>query len=285
ECNMPLEKVTLDELADFLMNPVFCANCFEEYMVSPNNIYTVYKRKIKPDVSEDEINLEILKRLNFSKDENFNRADSLIDKTFDLYNAFYRPNESAYIEFKEMREALDLDYGNNTTAKGKALEELVLKLFKNVRFVRGTNEIKTYTNQFDCTIISPTATCYPSIFNLLTPYFIIECKNEPNTTPSNTYFNKLLSIMNTNEAKVGIVFSRKPAGVESQKIAYHHYLLEKKSSKGIYMISMCDNDLKTLIDEQENLLKLIDYKIMELTTNARNASFEMFKQTYGKRVK
>ncbi len=283
-CNMPLEKVSLNELAEVLMKPIFCTNCFKEYMISPSNIYTVYKRKIKPDVSEDEINVEIIKRLNFSDNGNFNQADSLDFRNFVLYDAFYNPNESAYDNLKEMRKALDYDYGKNTTAKGNVLEVLALELFKYIKFVTGTNKIKTYTNQFDCTLGVPVVTIYPSVFNYLAPYFIVECKNEPDKTPSNTYFHKLSSILEGNEANVGIVFSREPAARESREIAYQQYLLNKRTKNGKYMISMSDDDLKIIINDCENLLQYIDFKIMELTTNSKNARFEMFKQTEGKKV-
>lgn len=284
DCNMPLEKVTLNELAEVLMNPVFCTNCFKEYSISPNNILTVYKRKVKPDISEDQINIEILKRLNFSDNVNFNKADSLEQNKIVLYSAFYNPDESAYKKFNEMRKALDFDYGSNTTAKGNALEALALELYKEIKFVTGTNEIRTYTNQFDCTIKVSFKTIYPTIFDLLTPYFIIECKNEPDDTPSNTYFNKLLSIMETNEAKVGIVFSRRPAARESKGIAYQHYLINKRLPKCIYMISMCDDDLKMLIDCRVNILEYMDFKMLEMTTNCKNAKFEMFRLTNGEKI-
>lgn len=283
DCNMPIDKVSLNELAEVLMKPVFCTNCFKEYMIKPNNIYTVYRRIIKPDVSEDEINAEILKRLNFSNSGNFNQADSLDARSFVLYDAFYNPNKSAYDKLKEKRKELDYDYGKKTKDKGDSLEILVLELFKNVKFVTGTKEIKTHTNQLDCTKGATISTFYPSVFNYLSPYFIVECKNEPDKTHSNTYFHKLSSILDSNEAKVGIVFSRKPAARESLEIAYHQYLINK-ANQGKYMISMSDSDLKILIDDRENLLKYIDFKILSLTTNSRNAKFEMFKQTEGKKV-
>lgn len=47
---------------------------------------------------------------------------------------------------------------------------------------------------------------------------------------------------------------------------------------------MDDDDLEILIDKCENLLEYFDFKVMELTTNSRNASYEMFKRTNGMKV-
>lgn len=64
-----------------------------------------------------------------------------------------------------------MDYGKNTTAKGEALEKLVLEIFNQIKYVRGTNDIKTVTNQFDCTALCGFDTGFLSVFSYLTPYF------------------------------------------------------------------------------------------------------------------
>ena len=62
------------------------------------------------------------------------------------------------------------------TEKGKALEKLILGIFGEIKHTKATNDVKTQTNQFDCTVLCGVKTVFPSILNLLTPYFIVECK-------------------------------------------------------------------------------------------------------------
>lgn len=281
ECNLPYKTVDADELITILNTKEYCHNCEEEYIINYSNVYIVYRRKHKPDVPEHIIKEEILKRLNIGikselqKSENFLYADSLSENIEEIYDLYFKPSESAYIELKKLKDALDYDY-SNTTAKGEAYEILVLKLFNCVKFMTGTNKLRTYTNQFDCTIMSPFTTNFTSIFQKLTPYFIVECKNEIKTTPSNTYFHKLSDIMSTNESQVGIVCSRKPPSNEDMQIAFQQYLLNRNLTKQRYLISISDEDLISIIEDKVNLLKLIDIKILEMTTNARNATYNMF---------
>ena len=278
ECGAYLTVITKEELASFLLEKQYCEECNEYYQITPEDIYASYKVILQPDVSEEEIEKAIEKRLNQGENEsiNFQKADSLVNDKSMLYEVFYNPDESAYEEFKQMKGDLDKNYGENTTLKGKALEKLILRIFEQIKFVKGTNEIRTTTNQFDCTLLSPMVTAYPSIFNVLSPYFIVECKNEPKKTPGNTYFNKLLGIMEANEAKVGIVFARKPAAKTCLDIAYNTYLRTTYASKREYLLCMDDTDLKYLVDDRVNLLEYLDFKIMKLTTDSRNAMWELF---------
>ena len=115
----------------------------------------------------------------------------------------------------------------------------------------------------------------------MTPYFIVECKNELDSTgkgktPSNTYFHKLSDIMTSNSAQLGIILSRGSAGQEDFRIAYNNYLLCKNSNYQKIMISISDEDLVMIIDKRINLLEYLAYKVDVLTMDARNATFEMF---------
>lgn len=281
ECNLPFITVEKEEVYSYLGTNQYCHNCDNEYIVTSSDIYVVYVRRKKPNVSEHEIKDAIFLRLGMndslfkSENENFQMADSLSSRVQELYDVCYFLDESAYEALKKMREALDFDYGKDTTAKGKAYEKLVVRLFGYVKSLTGTHEIRTYTNQFDCTISSPITTPYLSIFQKLTPYFIAECKNEKDT-PSNTYFHKLSDIMSTNEAQVGIVFSRKKPSQEDMNISREQFLLNRNIPKQRYMISMSDTDLDAIINNRVNLLAYLDYKILEMTTNARNATYDMF---------
>nr|DAX05489.1 MAG TPA: cysteine-rich protein [Bacteriophage sp.] len=279
DCNYNLGTITKDEIAEILLNPQYCDECEEDKTITIDDIYTAYKVIKKPDATESDIAKAIEERINTGEhiDLNFSQADSLANSPRILYESFYSPSESAYQRFYEMRDKLDLDYGDNTTAKGNALEELILEIFKCIKLVKGTNEVKTLTNQFDCTMISGFNSGFLSVFNYFAPYFIIECKNEPEKKPNNTYCNKMLSIMETNEAQFGIVFGRRNAASTCFSISREHYLTNRNLRRQQIIITCSDEDLYYLIDKKVNLLEYIEFKIFQVTSNSPNSTFEMFK--------
>lgn len=278
DCDCNIAIITKDEIADILTNPQHCDDCEEDKVIAIDDIYSAYKVIKKPDATEADIAKAIEERLNQGEsiDVNFSQVDSLVNDTKTLYEAFYSPSESAYQRFSEMRKKLDWDYGKNTTAKGNALEELILGIFKCIKLVKGTNEVKTLTNQFDCTLLSGFNTGFLSVFTYLAPYFVIECKNEPEHKPNNTYCNKLLSIMETNEAQLGIVFGRIDATAPCFSISREHYLKNMNSRKQQIIVTCADKDLDYLIDKRVNLLEYIEFKIFQVTAGSPNSTFEMF---------
>ena len=280
DCEFPVRTVEQNELLDILGESMLCTNCECEFQVSLENTYVIFERIKLPEVPEAEIKAEVLKRLGNANGDwgNFSHADSLANNEEEVYKLFYDPDESAYVRLLEYQGQLDAQY-ENTTEKGNVLEELAVELFNQIKGAHATNKLKTYTNQFDCTVKMDLMTTFPSVIQILVPYFIVECKNEK-VTPSNTYFHKLSDIMSCNEAKVGIVMSRKKASTEDMQIAHDQYLLNKATG-GRYLISLSDDDLDALIKKRVNLLKYLNHKIVEMTTNARNATYEMFE---GKRL-
>lgn len=278
DCNNILAKVSQNELAEALLEPVYCDECDQDKHITLDNAYTAYQVIQEPNVSEDEIAAAIEKRLNqgYNTAGNFTVADSLSYDVNTLYEAFYNPDESAYQKFQELQEKLDLDYGKDTTAQGNALENLIKEIFIQIRGVKCSKEVKTKTNQFDCTALCGIKPVTLSVFTFLSPYFIIECKNEPNKKPNNTYCNKLLSIMGTNAAQFGIIFGRKDSTSTCFTIAREHYLANKNSTQQQIIVTCSDADLTYLIKGRVNLLQYLEYKIFQITASAPNATYEMF---------
>lgn len=275
-CGNIVERINQEEIVSYLQKGIFCEECDLDRKISTDNIIAAYEVIEKPDATEDEIAKVIEKRLNLDPiNLNFCKADSLSSHTEDLYEIFYNPDESAYTEFLELRTEIDKDYGKNTTEKGAALERLILRIFQEIKYVSGTNKIKTLTNQFDCTLICGVRTVELSIFSYLSPYFIVECKNEQKK-PDNTYLNKLESIMDTNEAKFGIVFGRRDATDPCFTIAREHYLVSRGADKEQIVITCSDTDLNYLIDKKVNLLKYLEYKIFQITSNSPSSKYEDF---------
>lgn len=275
-CSTILEKVEdVNDIEGILSScGIECDECNEMMQITPDSIYNCYAVIKAPDVSDAEIEEAIVRRLETNTDVNFSQADSLSNDKQTLYQVYYNPSDSAYEKFKAMRQDLDKDYGKNTTAKGNALEELVLKIFNEIKIVSGTTTIKTATNQFDCTFQCGIKATYLSIFDLLTPYFIIECKNE-NKKPNNTYMNKLQSIIDTNDAKLGIIFARKAATSTCFQISREHYLVTKQSERKI-IITCSDEDLDYIIDKRVNLLSYIEFKTNQITLNSSKSKYEDF---------
>jgi len=278
ECDQSLGAITKDEIAEVLINSMFCEECEDDRRISVDDIYTAYKVIAWPDMTEDELKRAIENKLDHGgvTEVNFTIADSLSNDTTTLYEAFYNPSESAYKKFRQLRKQLDLNYGDDTTAKGKALETLILEIVKQIKHVRCTNDVKTKTNQFDCTAICGVKSINLTVFTYLAPYFIIECKNEPESKPNNTYCNKLLSIMDTNEAQIGMIFGRIDATKTCFIISREHYLRHINSKKNQIILLCSDKDLDYLIDKKVNLLKYLEFKMLQVTTNSPNSKFEMF---------
>ena len=230
KCGFTVNVIKKEDLKEMLIEKQYCGNCEEIVPISLDDIYIAYKVIKKPDASEEDIAKAIEEKLNQSlgADVNFTKADSLADNLENLYKIFYNPSESAYQCFCKMKEKLDLDYKKNTTAKGNALEKLILEIFKCIKGVKGTTKIKTGTNQLDCTMLCNYETGFPSVFNYLSPYFIIECKNEKKK-PDNTYCEKLFGIIDRTDAKLGIIFGRKDATSTCFQIAREHYLTRSLS--------------------------------------------------------
>ncbi len=276
KCDMTIATISKEEVLDYLGESILCSNCEYNQNITTDNIYVAYKLILKPDVSEEEIKEAIKKRIGVGESSiNFSKADSLSENKKELYDIYYNPSESAYNKIKELRDLIDLDYDNNTTAKGSSLENLVLEIFKQVQGIKLSKQIKSLTNQFDCTGICGISSVYPTIFNYLSPYFIVECKNE-NKKPDNTYVNKLESILDNCEAQLGLIIARKEATKTCFQISRDHYLIKKESSKKQLVVTLDDHDLKLIIDNRVNILLYLDFKIMQLTTNSPKAKFEMF---------
>lgn len=277
KCDYSLGRYSSEELKDMLSLPMCCDECEEPFILTTDEVYLAYKVIMPPEISPDELSDAINKHLGVAGTEklNFSKADSL-NLAENLYDFLYSPSEPAYTEFSRLRDLLDLDYGKNTTAKGKALENLAQAFFKEIKYVSVSSDVKTGTNQFDCSAIcgiisNPTL----SVLSYLSPYFIIEAKNEQKK-PDNTYFNKLLAIMDTNEAQVGIIIGRKKATKPCKTIAREHYLKHAGGSKHQILVSFSDEDLEMIIDNRINLLRYLEYKIFQITSNDFDVSFYSF---------
>lgn len=259
----------------------------KEFKISYDNILVVFAKVKEPNIPEEKLEEEIMKRIgDTEKNEvygNFSIADSLAKNINEIYNLYYNPDESAYKKMQQLKTALDGPF-KTTTEKGDALEKLILFLFQQIKNVTATNKVKTYTNQFDCTVcFDEYSDSFPYVMKHMSPYFIIECKNETTSegkgkTPSNTYFHKLAGIMDSNNAKIGIIVSRGEPSKEDMIIAHDNFLLHKNTNCPKFLLSFSENDLEKVIDKRQNLLQYMNYKMNVLTMNAKNPTYDMLEQ-------
>ena len=82
--------------------------------------------------------------------------------------------------------------------------------------------------------------------------------------------------MDTNDAKLGIVFGRREATNPCFTISREHYLVSKSTPKTQIVITCSDKDLNYLIDEKVNLLRYLQYKIFQITSNCPSCRYEDF---------
>lgn len=270
ECNREIFTSNKKYLMDKIKEYSYCNKCLKDIEISIDDIYSGYKLIKQPEVDEQVIKQQteaLLKTpLKVNSDEGLESLKELFEKHKEKpHDFFYNPSEVEIKRLKEIFENLDIDYGDSTTAQGKALEGLICDLFNICTGMRATTIIRTPTNQIDCTIRNDY--CIPlTVYKELGSIVKIECKNEPKDKPGNTYYRKLHSVIkgskNDKEQAVGIIVSRlKPA--KTCEILAREFFLQDE----IIIVNICDEDLKRIIFDTSNLLDVLQEKIQTIKTS------------------
>lgn len=270
ECRQIQKIVPKEDLIEELRDMRDVKSCFacDEEMeeIGEEDIFLLYRRILLSTTSQDEVNETLIKHNVISSeilttDNFFVEADSL--SLDDIYDFYFKLDESAKNVFKERIKKLDAKtVYDTTTEKGNALEDLCLDLLSYVKIFEVSRKYRTKTNQLDVTVKAPIKFSAPSILDELSPYFICECKNESGV-PGNTYYHKLYSIVESTDAKVGILFSIKSCARTCNDIAREKYLLSRKK-----IINITKADLKKVIDGEINIFVLLKEKIDAVSINA-----------------
>ena len=173
--------------------------------------------------------------------------------------------------------------GDQENERGnRIIYPIYIDLYINEGFFVG--RYKPKTTIYKCTVcFDEYSDSFPYVMKHMSPYFIIECKNETTSegkgkTPSNTYFHKLAGIMDSNNAKIGIIVSRGEPSKEDMIIAHDNFLLHKNTNCPKFLLSFSENDLEKVIDKRQNLLQYMNYKMNVLTMNAKNPTYDMLEQ-------
>lgn len=269
KCDSVLFICDEDQLFNKIEENPFCIECeCSNYNIGTENIFIIFERLKKSTSSQEEIKETLRKHGDIvyqtkSEFSFFNFADSLNED--EMFEIFYHLDESAIKKLNLMHQEILSEQYNTTKEKGDGLEILVQNVFELGSHFKTSRKFRTNTNQLDVTILCPIKFVIPSVFDVLSPYFICECKNEKET-PGNTYYHKLASIltnMGEHGAKLAILVSRYPCASTCKSIAHDKYLHDN-----IVIINITLDDLKKVIDKKINLLKLISIKINAITINS-----------------
>ncbi len=254
ECNILLNYV--DDLSDIDVF-VNCYNCGADVEITQEDVEVIYTVKNLP-FTEGQRSEKIWLPMSVVPTED-TLASYLQNNDYNLNKMFYSPSDEQLSELKQMY--LDTFSANTSSKKGQSLEQLVTYLFNICKQFEATDGLRPRPNQIDCYVrnklCSPGVPGVGSIKN-----FCIECKNE-SSTPEITYLNKLHSILKTTGIEFGIVVSKEPAPSTYPQLANKIYLNDK-----IIIISICKNDLHSIISDNVNLLDLIEMKINEVKLDA-----------------
>lgn len=243
-----------------------CFDCEQEITeLSEDNIFVLYKRILLYTSSQSEVN-ETLKMHGvidetiIVPDDFFCNADSI--DVNEIFEQLFHLEESAKQKYiSKLKNLTEKDVYDNTTEKGNVLENICMDLFNEVANFEVSRKYRTSTNQLDITVKSIIKLSIPSILDELSPYFIGECKNEKRVS-GNTYFHKLFSIIDSTDAKVGILFSIKPCAKTCFQIARDKYLNSNKKYK---LINITRKDLLQVVENNLNIYKLLKEKIDAIT--------------------
>ncbi len=239
---------------------IYCYSCEEKIEISTDNVIVLYTYKNYPFRERQQNNIFVDDSVALEKNESLTLTQILESHNYDLNKEFFNPSNDEYLVLEKMYNAV-FEKHNTTKSKGDSLENLVCFLFSLCKHFEVSNCVKTRSNQIDCYVrnklfvpgISP-ENCKDSIQ--------IECKNE-NKKPSITYLNKLHSILKTTGGHFGIIVSRCQKPSTYNELANKIYLRDE-----ILIVSVDNQDLKSIILERKNLLELLEKRIMEVKLDA-----------------
>lgn len=270
DCDQILGIISFDKIDEFIRETKECFNCERDNLeIKRENIYVVYKRIKLATTSQEEIADTLEERNVISKrndDINFIRADLLSED--DIYKYYYNPNKSALKKIKKGYDNLKNHY-TTTTQKGSVLEELVNEIFLNVKCFDTSMKYRTETNQIDVTVTPKIKVIEPAVLDFLIPYFVCECKNEKKVS-GNTYYHKLFSVIESTDARVGILFSIESCAKTCKIIAREKYLSSKK-----YLINITKKDLQKIIDQELSIFQVLKAKIDAISLSSNTLLKEL----------
>ncbi len=267
ECEFTLKITDKKNLVEDLSKIIYCYECEQDIEPTSDDIFIMYKRIKQPDRAYSILKSNTVAKIDLDIKNSLTKGLNEDIKVIDSF--YFAPDVNEYKKLEHLFTALDADYGANTTAKGAALDKFISYLFEIVPGFDTSTELrkKKNVNQIDCCIKNKCIIKH-SMFEVMGPVFIMECKNEK-SVPGNTYFNKLVSIMDTMGIKFGMIISRIKWAATCDDLAWEKYL-----KHGIVVVNLYDDDYKSIIYDKKNLLDIIHNKYIDLVTHSSKQLFK-----------
>ncbi|BDU83482.1 hypothetical protein [Clostridium perfringens] len=269
ECGREILIASQKSLLEKVKELDYCIKCRHEIEIESSDVVVGYKVIKKPDIDSSDIVTET-QRLFEGEKIDYSDED-ILKKLFEEnkenpHDFFYNPSNEDRELMKKLYDSLDEEFANNKT-KGDSLEGLIKLLFNSCAGMTASNEVRTTTNQIDCTVRNDYFIPL-SVYKELGSIIKAEGKNEPENRPGNSYYHKLYGILNTSkstqEQSIGILFSRLSIASTCFDLARQYFLKDK-----IIIINIDDNDLHRIVYDEENFLDVIQEKIQQVKNNIK----------------
>ena len=204
----------------------------------------------------------------------YNNKDSITPeeiREYSLMNAnrnnllYHLSQEERDELLEDLQKALNKNLFTTKKQQGDALENFSLKLFNKIRCLE-CFPFRTSVNQIDNFINNKLHTL---IFEGLSNYIIVECKNE-DKSPGVTYIDKLGGVINSlnnrNLFNAGIVVSKEKPTRDFFETSYIYI----SNQSQLAIISITVNEIENLLKSNVNLIDFIEQKLLKLHSKKFN---------------
>lgn len=257
-CETTIASIKENELYEKLEEINYCYACDNYIQPTLDDIFIIYKLIKNPTNSPDKIKKKLNKQLN-SKPSERSLKDDIQANVFSVNDILYAPSDTEIAELRKLYKEIDIQY-STTKETGDALELFSLFLLKLVKCFKVAKDIRSKTNQFDV-LIRNTMLIKSTILEEFGSHLIVECKNEKKK-PDNTYYHKLIGVLQKSDSRFGIVFSKLPPTSTCNIIARETFLKDK-----IIVINIDYDDMNNVSFGGMNFLDMIDAKVLNVKIN------------------
>lgn len=175
-----------------------------------------------------------------------------------------------YIELLKRFKDTHLESNNSSTSeKGKSLEDLVNFLLEKSSVFQVYKNLRNSTNEIDqLLILNPKGKYFKDagILNLPREYYVSECKNYQDKI-SVTWVGKFYSLIESNDAQLGMIFSYNGFSGRGWKdatgLVKKLFLKREDVNKKVSILDFNIDDFNSVL-EGSSLLELIDAKLKAL---------------------
>ena len=212
-----------------------------------DSLRSLYEYAKENDVADDEELYEFLGPVNRV------RLKLLLDRLHTIDNAEPKPR----IKKKDFQ-------GRTSKLKGRAYEKIVFTLFKDTRGFDSYENVLTETNEIDILIRFSAFSAMVDPIRHWGSHCVCECKNHDGNVQGN-WIHKLKSVLDTHNAKVGLLFSKKGLSSGKSKLKTAIQIMAGQNPQRIILCFDWDDVLAC--SEGANFLSLMSRRHVDLIAN------------------